>query len=422
MTTDLNVIAENLTELLQNSVNMTSVFYDIFLNPEPMDVELKQFSYKGSFAGAYKQLASQISDVSIDSNTISFSGTQPPQTHDELLIKGTGVIDGTYIVTESSVYNNIVTVKLAQPIPSTYTGDANVSLRLGTVKAVNPTAKEISVVGSIIPAENDIIFLDGLNDSNVYTVVAASMHDGLVVIEVAESTLKEFNNVNKIGAVIIPNRAKDRRVALVGEGNPEGEVSANVGTLYVDISDMSAKTVYVKVTGTEATGWEPVLTQNTVESSLRQFMVTGKFINDSDVGNPYSIRTYLEPYVTKDELATDLAEYSPTTTMSDISDDPNIAFEVNKGYFLTKAGENLNFVLPPAVDVDRTILNKIFIQLNLTSGVPAGSTMSDVLGTSYFFECLTPDLSGAGMYNIIYEFDNNLGVWVCGVTVKGTAS
>ena len=44
---DINVIAENLTQLLQNSVNMTSVFYDIFLNPEPMDVELVQYNEEG---------------------------------------------------------------------------------------------------------------------------------------------------------------------------------------------------------------------------------------------------------------------------------------------------------------------------------------------------------------------------------------
>ena len=44
---DINVIAENLTELLQNSVNMTSVFYDIFLNPEPMYVELTQIGANG---------------------------------------------------------------------------------------------------------------------------------------------------------------------------------------------------------------------------------------------------------------------------------------------------------------------------------------------------------------------------------------
>lgn len=40
---DINVVAENLAELLTNSVDMAAVFYDIFLNPQPMDVELKMF-------------------------------------------------------------------------------------------------------------------------------------------------------------------------------------------------------------------------------------------------------------------------------------------------------------------------------------------------------------------------------------------
>lgn len=37
-------ILEDLVELLTNTVNMTSVFYDVFLNPYPMDVELQQFN------------------------------------------------------------------------------------------------------------------------------------------------------------------------------------------------------------------------------------------------------------------------------------------------------------------------------------------------------------------------------------------
>ena len=41
---DINVIAENLAELLTNTVNMTSIYYDIFLNPEPMDVELQMYN------------------------------------------------------------------------------------------------------------------------------------------------------------------------------------------------------------------------------------------------------------------------------------------------------------------------------------------------------------------------------------------
>ena len=40
---ELDVITQNLVELLTNSTNMTSVFYDVFLNPTPMDVTLQQY-------------------------------------------------------------------------------------------------------------------------------------------------------------------------------------------------------------------------------------------------------------------------------------------------------------------------------------------------------------------------------------------
>lgn len=41
--TDIDIVAENLAELLTNTVDMASVFYDIFLNPNPMIVHLKAF-------------------------------------------------------------------------------------------------------------------------------------------------------------------------------------------------------------------------------------------------------------------------------------------------------------------------------------------------------------------------------------------
>lgn len=41
---DIDVVLENLVELLTNSVNMTAKFYDIFLNPTPMDVEFQQYN------------------------------------------------------------------------------------------------------------------------------------------------------------------------------------------------------------------------------------------------------------------------------------------------------------------------------------------------------------------------------------------
>lgn len=44
MAINIDVILENLVELLSNTLNMTSKFYDIFLNPTPMDVELEQYN------------------------------------------------------------------------------------------------------------------------------------------------------------------------------------------------------------------------------------------------------------------------------------------------------------------------------------------------------------------------------------------
>ena len=40
---DIDIVAENLAELLTNTVDMASVFYDIFLNPNPMLIHLKAF-------------------------------------------------------------------------------------------------------------------------------------------------------------------------------------------------------------------------------------------------------------------------------------------------------------------------------------------------------------------------------------------
>lgn len=41
---DINVDIENIVEYLTNSVNITNKFYDIFLNPEPMDVTFEQYN------------------------------------------------------------------------------------------------------------------------------------------------------------------------------------------------------------------------------------------------------------------------------------------------------------------------------------------------------------------------------------------
>lgn len=43
---DIEEISNNISELLTNTVNMSSIFYDLFISNVPMDVELKQYNDK----------------------------------------------------------------------------------------------------------------------------------------------------------------------------------------------------------------------------------------------------------------------------------------------------------------------------------------------------------------------------------------
>ena len=53
----------------------------------------------------------------------------------------------------------------------------------------------------------------------------------------------------------IPNRAKDNRYIMNGEGTPEGNVVAAIGTIYQDTKN---GVLYIKQTGTDRTGWNRV--------------------------------------------------------------------------------------------------------------------------------------------------------------------
>ena len=72
------------------------------------------------------------------------------------------------------------------------------------------------------------------------------------------------------------------------------------------------------------------------------------------------------------------------------------------------------FTLP--TNLNSTNFHQILIQINL-------STVYTIdVGTSYYFNKTTPDLSESGVYNLIYEYDTNDGYWVCGLLTKGATS
>ena len=73
---------------------------------------------------------------------------------------------------------------------------------------------------------------------------------------------------------------------------------------------------------------------------------------------------------------------------------------------------NTTFSLPTIAD--NTIFHQILVQLTMTTAYTI------TLGTTYYFNKTSPDLTSAGEYNIIYEYDGTNSV--CGSVTKGTAS
>jgi hypothetical protein len=61
--------------------------------------------------------------------------------------------------------------------------------------------------------------------------------------------------VDDAGNTITVGLATGRSLPLTGEGSPEGEVSAAVGTLYLRSDGGAGTTLYVKETGAGDTGW-----------------------------------------------------------------------------------------------------------------------------------------------------------------------
>ena len=88
-----------------------------------------------------------------------------------------------------------------------------------------------------------------------------------------------------------------------------------------------------------------------------------------------------------------------------------INLKTNCVYSVTSAG-SISFALPSSVD--NTEFNQILVQLNM----PTVCTIN--VGTIYFFNKTAPDLSEAGAYDLIWEYDKANNYWVCGLLAKGS--
>jgi len=130
-------------------------------------------------------------------------------------------------------------------------------------------------------------------------------------------------------------------------------------------------------------------------SAVQWGTIAGTLSNQTDLQNALNLKADKAP-------AINVLSTSGTITLADNS--------VNS---ITPSGA-VTFSLPSVSD--NTVFHQILVQINMTSAVSIG------LGTSYYFNKTAPDMSEAGVYNLIYEYDKANQYWVCGVISKGAAA
>ena len=155
---------------------------------------------------------------------------------------------------------------------------------------------------------------------------------------------------------------------------------------------------------------------STITANIYSIMISAGGASGSGGSSPVVVPTNLSEFV--DDLGS-----SPVHTHSDKEDKEKamatlattgtIALADNLAYQITPTG-NITFSLPTVTD--RTKLHQILVQMKLTS------VYTIELGTACFFNKSKPDLSTAGSYTLVYEYDNLENCWVCGGAVKGTQS
>ena len=134
-------------------------------------------------------------------------------------------------------------------------------------------------------------------------------------------------------------------------------------------------------------------------------------LHDSDVVSTYSA-SGTSP-VNGTAVASALTPYALNAPdINVLSTSGTIALTDNSVNSITPSG-NVTFTLPTVTD--NTVFHQILVQVNL-------STVYTIdIGTTYFFDKTTPDMSNAGIYNLIYEYDKANQYWVAGVLSKGAS-
>ncbi len=143
--------------------------------------------------------------------------------------------------------------------------------------------------------------------------------------------LEQYDSDGILQTYTVPNRAKDRRICDSGEGSPEGNVEATLGTFYIDSETSS---LYIKTSETGSNGWEYVLTEtNLIDHNTSTDAHEGYLAKiNGDSSEPFNVAT-----PTTDTQAVNRA-YTGNKNLLYTENTPSFVDGINENFVRVSAG------------------------------------------------------------------------------------
>lgn len=225
-------------------------------------------------------------------------------------------------------------------------------------------------------------------------------------------SLQLIDSKGNVTTINIPNRAMDRQYILNGNGIPTDVILGSIGSIYQDLTNGE---VYINKNGTK-NGWIKLINKKDLESIILQGMTNPEGQINANKGTLYINMSAGTLFIKQTEGVsntgwvefTNSQPYMPISPLDTTSGIINLSY--GGVYALTPTG-NVTFQLgtPP----DNEHLYELLIQLNLTD---INYTID--VGTDYYFANSEPNFETTGFYTINYEYDVLAGKWACGVLKK----
>lgn len=269
--------------------------------------------------------------------------------------------------------------------------NSNIEAVGNNIEAVNNVANDLISIDAV---KNNLTAIN-TNATNIVDIQNASSNAQTAIAKASEA-LQSANNAHssEVNAGVSEDNAK-----IWAEGTDE-EVQALGG---VHSSEGWSK---VSSQGQVQADWSQ--NDNTQKDYIKNKPTTLSSFDDDLGSNP--IHTHNQ-YLTQHQDISGKEDIAKTINI--LSTSGTIALTDNSVNSINVAG-NVTFTLPTVSD--NTTFHQILVQIYM-------STLYSInVGTTYFFNSESPDLSARGVYDLIFEYDKVNQYWVCGGFKKGSAS